>query len=276
MAATLIAAGQRMTDRRAVRQLDSIASDRLRRIATLGNLIFVFALIQFVWLVWYFYTGYGGPQELVARVMSIALILQILFMYQQDYLYKWLPPRANDAIVALYIGICVYAFISFPARVRGDRDLAAGLLHDAGFHRRPAGVPAGDGAVAARASGPVLDQSRSGLLHALGLSQPDRLLLASRHDVLPRRHVEHGRAFDRHLRHLWPACAHADRGVPAAGRGRARLWRAERDDQRDAAARRPLAADGAADGRARLARRSAWSAAAARPMRRWSAASRFR
>ena len=25
--------------------------------------------------------------------MSIALILQILFMYQQDYLYKWLPPR---------------------------------------------------------------------------------------------------------------------------------------------------------------------------------------
>jgi hypothetical protein len=45
---------------------------QLRRIATLGNLIFVFALIQFGWLIWYFYTGYGGPQELVARVMSIA------------------------------------------------------------------------------------------------------------------------------------------------------------------------------------------------------------
>ena len=86
---------------------------QIKRIATLKNLIFGFALIQFVWLIWYFYTGYGGPQELVARVMSIALILQILFMYQQDYLYKWLPPRANDVIVALYVGICVYAFVHF-------------------------------------------------------------------------------------------------------------------------------------------------------------------
>ena len=62
----------------------------------LGNLIFVLALIQLGWLIWYYYTGSGGPQELVARVLSIALILQILFMYQQDYLYKLLPPRANQ------------------------------------------------------------------------------------------------------------------------------------------------------------------------------------
>src|SRR6266545_2334233 len=85
----------------------------LKRIVNLRNLIFVFALTQFVWLIWYFYTGYGGPQELVARVMSIALILQILFMYQQDYLYKWLPPRANHVIVALYVGISIYAFVHF-------------------------------------------------------------------------------------------------------------------------------------------------------------------
>ncbi len=85
----------------------------IRRIASLSNLILVFALIQFVWLIWYFYTGYGGPQELVARVMSIALILQILFMYQQNYFYSWLPPRANDAIVAIYVGICIYAFVYF-------------------------------------------------------------------------------------------------------------------------------------------------------------------
>ena len=86
---------------------------RIKRVATIGNLILVFALIQFVWLVWYFYTGYGGAQELVARVMSIALILQILFMYRQGYLYPRLPPRANDALVALYIGICLYAFVYF-------------------------------------------------------------------------------------------------------------------------------------------------------------------
>jgi TRAP transporter 4TM/12TM fusion protein len=84
-----------------------------KKYVTLKNLTFVFALIQFVWLVWFFYTGLGGAQELVARVMSIALILQLLFMYEQDYLYKWLPPIANHALVAVYAGICVYSFIYF-------------------------------------------------------------------------------------------------------------------------------------------------------------------
>jgi hypothetical protein len=60
-----------------------MSTDRLKRVVNLSNLILVFSLIQFVWLVWYFYTGSGGAQELAARVMSIALILQILFMYQQ-------------------------------------------------------------------------------------------------------------------------------------------------------------------------------------------------
>ena len=80
---------------------------------TLKNLTFVFALIQIVWLIWFFYTGLGGAQELVAHLMSVALILQILFMYQDDYLYKWLPPIANHALVAVYVGICVYSFIYF-------------------------------------------------------------------------------------------------------------------------------------------------------------------
>lgn len=44
--------------------------DRLRPHATLRNLIFVFGLVQLIWLLWYYYTGYGGPQELVARVLS--------------------------------------------------------------------------------------------------------------------------------------------------------------------------------------------------------------
>lgn len=79
----------------------------------LSNLIFIVALIQFVWLVWYFYTGLGGPLELTMRLLSTALILQVLFMYQQDYLYKWLPPLANHALVALYVGIAFYAFLYF-------------------------------------------------------------------------------------------------------------------------------------------------------------------
>ncbi len=90
-----------------------MARIRLGSLINLDNLIFAFALIQFVWLVWYFYTGYGGPQELVARVLSITLVLQILFMYRQDYLYRWLPPAANHALVVLYVAIALYAFLHF-------------------------------------------------------------------------------------------------------------------------------------------------------------------
>ena len=75
-------------------------SESLKKYATLNNLTFVLASVQFAWLVWFFYTGLGGALELVARVMSIALALQILFMYQQDYFYKWLPPIANHLLVA--------------------------------------------------------------------------------------------------------------------------------------------------------------------------------
>jgi TRAP transporter 4TM/12TM fusion protein len=87
--------------------------DQLRAQLNLRNLIFVFGVIQLGWLLWYYYTGYGGPQELVARVLSIALILQILLMYQQGYFYRFLPAKLNHALVALYIGICIYAFIHF-------------------------------------------------------------------------------------------------------------------------------------------------------------------
>jgi TRAP transporter 4TM/12TM fusion protein len=90
-----------------------MTADAIKRQLTLTNLILVFSLIQFCWLVWYFYTGFGGPQELVAHVMSIALILQILFMYRAKPLYLWLPLIANRIIVVIYIGIAVLAFIHF-------------------------------------------------------------------------------------------------------------------------------------------------------------------
>jgi TRAP transporter 4TM/12TM fusion protein len=85
----------------------------LARTFSLNNLILFFSWVMLLWLLWYFYTGSGGPQELVSRLMSIALILQILFMYRSDYLYKWLPPRVNDLIITVYIGICLYAFYYF-------------------------------------------------------------------------------------------------------------------------------------------------------------------
>ena len=88
-------------------------SEFIKRHANLKNLTFVFALVLFVWVIWYCFTGSGGAQELVARLLPIALILQILFMVQKEPLYMWLPAAVNHVLVAIYIGICVYAFIYF-------------------------------------------------------------------------------------------------------------------------------------------------------------------
>src|SRR5262245_38686444 len=88
-------------------------TDRLRSSFSLANAIFVLAFVQFVWLVWFFYTGLGGALELTARVMSIALALQVLFMYQRDYFYKWLPPILNHLLVGVYLAICAVAFVYF-------------------------------------------------------------------------------------------------------------------------------------------------------------------
>ena len=87
--------------------------DRFRAQVSLGNLAFVLSAIQLAWLVWFFYTGLGGALELVVHVMSIALALQVLFMYQQGYFYRWLPPIANHLLVAVYLGICRLAFVYF-------------------------------------------------------------------------------------------------------------------------------------------------------------------
>jgi TRAP transporter 4TM/12TM fusion protein len=88
-------------------------TDRLRGLFNLKNAIFFFAVIQFVWLVWYFYTGYGGARHLVSLVLPIALTLQVLFMYSDGYLYPRLPRVVNHLVVAFYVGICALAFWHF-------------------------------------------------------------------------------------------------------------------------------------------------------------------
>jgi TRAP transporter 4TM/12TM fusion protein len=87
--------------------------DRLRRHVNLRNLTFALSLAFFVSLVRYFYTGLGGPVELAARLIPIALILQVLFLYQKDYLYKRLPAGLNHALVAVYVAMAAYAFWYF-------------------------------------------------------------------------------------------------------------------------------------------------------------------
>jgi TRAP-type uncharacterized transport system fused permease subunit len=88
-------------------------SEHLKRHANLKNLQFILSLIMFVWLIWYFYTGFGGPSELVTYLLPIALVIQILSMYREDYFYKRLPPVVNHILIVFYVGICVFAFYHF-------------------------------------------------------------------------------------------------------------------------------------------------------------------
>ena len=86
---------------------------RLKSHVNIGNLIFAVSLVFFAWLVWYFYTGLGGGLLLAVRLIPFALVLQVLFLYKQGYLYKRLPPAVNHILVALYIAIAAYAFAYF-------------------------------------------------------------------------------------------------------------------------------------------------------------------
>jgi TRAP transporter 4TM/12TM fusion protein len=91
----------------------AIESEGIRGHFSLNNVILFFSAVLLSWLLYYFYTGAGGPQELASRLIPIAIILQVLFMYREGYFYKWLPPRVNDIIVIVYIAIALYAFWHF-------------------------------------------------------------------------------------------------------------------------------------------------------------------
>jgi TRAP-type uncharacterized transport system fused permease subunit len=91
----------------------AMESEGIRRHFSLNNVILFFSAALLSWLLYYFYTGAGGPQELASRLIPIAIILQVLFMYREGYFYTWLPPRVNDVIVIAYIAIALYAFWHF-------------------------------------------------------------------------------------------------------------------------------------------------------------------
>ena len=86
---------------------------RLMRHIHLQNVIFLVSIFMFAWLIWYFYTGIGGPMELAANLLPVALIVRMLHMHKDGYIYKRLPPIANHIILCLYIAVCVFAFYYF-------------------------------------------------------------------------------------------------------------------------------------------------------------------
>lgn len=87
--------------------------NRITRHVNLENLIFLLSIFMFVWLCWYFYTGFGGPTELVANLVPVALAVRILHLHKNGFIYKRLPPLANHILVVIYLAICVYAFYHF-------------------------------------------------------------------------------------------------------------------------------------------------------------------
>jgi len=79
----------------------------------LQNVIFFVSIFMFAWLIWYFYTGIGGPMELAANLLPVALIVRMLHMHKDGYIYKRLPPTANNIILCIYIAVCLFAFYYF-------------------------------------------------------------------------------------------------------------------------------------------------------------------
>jgi TRAP transporter 4TM/12TM fusion protein len=88
-------------------------NEPLRAIVNLRNLTLVFSTIMFAMLVYYFFTGFGGPRLLATRLVPLALIIHMLIVYQNAYLYPHLPKILNHFLISLYIAICLYAIYYF-------------------------------------------------------------------------------------------------------------------------------------------------------------------
>jgi TRAP transporter 4TM/12TM fusion protein len=85
----------------------------IKRYINVKNLIYFLSIVMFFWLCYYFYTGFGGPMELVANLVPVALMLQILHMHQNGPMYKRLSRTMNRILVVIYMAVCVYAFYHF-------------------------------------------------------------------------------------------------------------------------------------------------------------------
>ncbi|HEY4635987.1 MAG TPA: hypothetical protein VIG92_05460, partial [Rhodospirillales bacterium] len=80
-------------------------------------LYFLIAIFFFIWLFTYFWTSEGGPVLLAVTLIPITFILFTLEELRVGFLYPRLPPTANYAIAALYIGlslaIAVYMHVEY-------------------------------------------------------------------------------------------------------------------------------------------------------------------
>lgn len=78
-----------------------------------GNLAFLFALVLFLHLLHYFFTGLGGPVKLATRLVPIALIVNVLNAYRRGALYPRLPAVWNRLLATLYVVASLGAVLYF-------------------------------------------------------------------------------------------------------------------------------------------------------------------
>ncbi len=87
----------------------------MRAYFTARNLFFVFALGMFAHLLYYFFTGAGGPILLATRLLPVAVVLWALRAYDEGGPYARLGTTANRIVTGAYIlaAAVVFAYFSF-------------------------------------------------------------------------------------------------------------------------------------------------------------------
>ena len=85
----------------------------MRALLTARNLFFVFALGMFGHLLYYFFTGAGGPILLATRLLPVAVILWALRAYEQGGPYERFGQTANRVFAGAYVAAALVAFFYF-------------------------------------------------------------------------------------------------------------------------------------------------------------------
>ncbi len=112
----------------------------MKRLATLASLSTFLSVVMFAWLVWYFYTGRGGPSELAVYLVPIALALHHRTL-GIDRPFVLSDPRRKDTATNFRSGVdavraarggslCVryrWLPLHFPALVEKVRDPATAV-----------------------------------------------------------------------------------------------------------------------------------------------------
>jgi TRAP transporter 4TM/12TM fusion protein len=91
----------------------AVATDGLRGLLTARNLFLVVALAMSAQLVYYFFTGAGGPVQLATRLLPATVVLWALRAYDRGGPYKRLPRSVNLAVTTGYVVAAMVVFAYF-------------------------------------------------------------------------------------------------------------------------------------------------------------------